>query len=178
MRHEGPELLQKTNQNIHHRGTSDLGSMIYPQSVVYAIEALGYLVSLPQDTSAKAKEISTALNIPEHFLGKVLTELVKKKFVASTKGPSGGFRLNVDPTKVTLYRVLAALDGLSRLEDDCVMGLDTCTSDAPCALHDQWQTFKETAVYKAQQLPLSELSKIVMAKTILQKASPPRGKER
>jgi Rrf2 family iron-sulfur cluster assembly transcriptional regulator len=99
-------------------------------------------------------------------MGKVLTELVKKKFIASTKGPMGGFRLSVDPTRVTLYRVLAALGGLSRLEDDCVMGLETCSDDVPCALHDEWQAFKKTAVYKAQQLPLSELSEIVLTKSI------------
>jgi Rrf2 family iron-sulfur cluster assembly transcriptional regulator len=148
--------------------------MIYPQSVVYALEALAYLVSLPPDASAKAKEVSSALNIPEPFLGKVLTTLVKKKFISSSKGPSGGFRMNVDPAKVTLYRVLAALEGLSRLEDDCVMGLKECTAETPCALHDQWQTFKETAVHKAQHLPLSELSTIVLAKSFAQESAPLR----
>lgn len=158
---------------MHPPALNGYNQMIYPQSVVYAIEALGYLVSLPKDKSAKAKEISTILSIPEHFLGKVLTELVKKKLVASTKGPMGGFRLNVDPTKVTLYRVLAVLNGLSRLEDECVMGHEHCSDDLPCALHDPWQTFKEAAVHKAQQLPLSELSQIVLARSNRRKTTQP-----
>ena len=138
--------------------------MIYSQSTVYAVEALGYIASLPQGEAVKAKDIDALVNIPEHFLGKVLSQLVKKKFISSTKGPTGGFTLLVNPNSITLYRILASLDALSNLEDECVMGLKECSNVHPCAFHENWIKFREEAIIRAQKLTLTELSEIVMAK--------------
>ncbi len=122
------------------------------------------MASLPSGEAVKAKNIAARLSIPEHFLGKVLSQLVKKKFIASTKGPTGGFTLLVNPSSITLYRILASLDALSNLEDECVMGLKECSNIHPCAFHDRWITFREEAITRAQKLTLTELSEIVMAK--------------
>jgi Rrf2 family protein len=138
--------------------------LIYSQSTVYAVEALGYMTSLPAGKAVKAKDIAARLNIPEHFLGKVLSQLVKKKFISSTKGPTGGFSLLVNPSSITLYRILASLDALANLEDECVMGLKECSNEHPCAFHDRWTVFREEAIARAQRLTLTELSEIVMAK--------------
>ncbi len=138
--------------------------MIYSQSIIYALQALGYMASLPPTSSVKVKELASALDIPEHFLGKVLSHLVKRKFISSTKGPTGGFSLEVDPSRVTLYRIMAALDALTTLEDKCVMGLKECSATTPCAFHDNWTRFKDDTVEKAQRLTLEDLSRIVLAK--------------
>lgn len=138
--------------------------MIYSQSTVYSIEALGFLASLPAGKSVKVKELASALSIPEHFLGKILSLLVKKKFIKSSKGPTGGFTLAVDPENMTLYRILATLDSLTNLEDECVMGLNECSEKNPCALHEIWIKFKTDAILTAQKLTLKELSQIVIAK--------------
>ncbi len=138
--------------------------MLYPQSTAYVIEALGYLASLPPGSSIKVRELAVALNLPEQYLAKVLSQLVRKRFVTSVKGPTGGFSLAVDPKTVTLYRIMAATDSLTALEDECVMGLRHCTSEAPCAFHHDWLRFKEQVVLRAQKLTLAELSGIVMNK--------------
>ncbi len=122
------------------------------------------MASLPPETIVKVKELAKKLKIPEHFLGKVLSLLVKKKFVSSTKGPTGGFTLEADPDKLTLYRILASLDSLEGLEDNCIMGLAACTPEHPCALHDTWITFRDDAIMRAQKLTLTQLSEIVMIK--------------
>lgn len=138
--------------------------MLYPQSTAYIIEALGYLATLSPGESIKARALAQVLGIPEPYLAKVLSQLVRKRFVSSSKGPNGGFALAVDPEKVTLYRIMAATDSLRALEDECVMGLRACTSEAPCAFHDSWLKFKERVVGQAQELTISDLSGIVMAK--------------
>ncbi len=132
--------------------------MIYPRQVVYSLEALGYLASLESNRTIKVKDLALNLNIPRHYLGKVLTELEKKRLVTSTKGPSGGFTLAVNPASITLYRILAALNGLEKLEDACVMGLGRCHSDRPCALHDIWAQFKNSTIVRTQKLTLEEFS--------------------
>lgn len=138
--------------------------MIYLQATSYAIEALAFLAGLDPGTPVKTRQLSEILRIPEQYLGKVMTQLVKKKYISSAKGPTGGFELIVDPEKVTLYRIMASLDSLSPLEEDCVMGLGQCSSDTPCAFHDRWVKFKEQVVNEAQKLNLEDLSKILLNK--------------
>ena len=132
--------------------------MIYPRQVVYSLEALSYLASLETRQTVKVKDLAKNLDIPRHYLGKVLTELEKKRLVTSSKGPSGGFTLAVNPSSVTLYRILAALNGLEKLEDSCVMGLGRCNSDRPCVLHDLWTQFKDDTILRTQKLTLEEFS--------------------
>lgn len=93
-----------------------------------------------------------------------MTQLVKKKYISSSKGPTGGFELTINPEKITLYRVMASLDSLTPLEEDCVMGLGRCSAETPCAFHDRWTKFKEQVVSEAQQLTLKDLSKILLNK--------------
>lgn len=138
--------------------------MIYPQATAYAIEALAFIAGLEPGTPVKTRQLSDILDIPEQYLGKVMTQLVKKKYISSTKGPTGGFELTVDPERVTLYRVIASLDSLTPLEEDCVMGLGKCSSDTPCAFHDRWTKFKDRAIAEALKLTLADLSKILLNK--------------
>ncbi len=143
--------------------------MIYSQATTYSLEALAFLASAPKDATIKVRDLAKTLSIPEYFLGKLLSQLVKKRFVKSSKGPTGGFSLAVDPSKITLYRILAAIDSLTVLEEQCVMGLKKCTDETPCALHDSWVRFKKDAIKKSQELTLTELSKIIIAKLALEK---------
>jgi len=143
--------------------------MIYPQATAYAMEALAFLAGLENKASVKTRQLSEILNIPEQYLGKVMTQLVKKKYISSTKGPTGGFELAVDPGKVTLYRVMASMDSLTPLEEDCVMGLGKCSSETPCAFHDRWTKFKDQVISESQKLTLTDLSKILLNKMRMRK---------
>ena len=140
--------------------------MIYPRHVVYSLEALSYLASLETRRTVKAKDLAKNLNIPRHYLGKVLTELEKKRLVTSSKGPSGGFTLAVSPSSITLYRILAALNGFEKLEDSCAMGLHRCNSDRPCVLHDLWTQFKDETILRTQKLTLKEFSSGLFKKEV------------
>lgn len=138
--------------------------MIYPRQVVYSLEALSYLASLEIRRTVKVKDLAKNLDIPRHYLAKVLTELEKKRLVTSTKGPCGGFTLAVNPANITLYRILAALNGLEELEDSCVMCLDSCNSDRPCVLHNVWTQFKDDTILRIQKLTLEEFSSCLFKK--------------
>ena len=132
--------------------------MIYPRHVVYSLEALSYLASLETRRTVKVRDMAKNLDIPRHYLGKVLTELEKKRLVTSSKGPNGGFTLAVNPDSITLYRILVALNGFEQLEDSCAMGLHRCNSDRPCVLHDLWTQFKDETILRTQKLTLEEFS--------------------
>ncbi|MCP4704448.1 MAG: Rrf2 family transcriptional regulator [candidate division Zixibacteria bacterium] len=133
--------------------------MIYPQTVSYAIEALGYMASLELGTFHKVKEIAAELNIPEHFLGKILSQLVRKKLLISSKGPTGGISLGKAPNKISLFNIIAALDALDALEDKCILGLRQCSDKKCCPFHDESKRFKNRIITVAKQTTLAKLAK-------------------
>lgn len=66
---------------------------------------------------ARSGEMMNVLRIAEatgssrHHVAKILQRLVKEGFLSSTRGPSGGFSLNVDPAGVSLLRIYEAIEG-------------------------------------------------------------------
>ena len=133
--------------------------MIYPQSVSYAIEALSYLARFSPKTFYKVKDIAKELDIPEHFLGKILTQLVRKKLLASSKGPTGGISLAKAPHKISLFNIIEALDALDDLKDKCILGLRNCSDTDCCPFHEESKRFKMGIIAVAKQTTLAKLVK-------------------
>jgi Rrf2 family protein len=58
-----------------------------------------------------AEEISKAQKIPHGFLQGILADLRKAGIVASQRGQSGGWKMAIDPSDVTIADVMRAVDG-------------------------------------------------------------------
>lgn len=112
-------------------------SIIFSRQCEYALQALMYLSLKREGELTSIKEISSKLDIPYHFLGKILQDLVYKGLLVSSKGAKGGFALAIPQKEITLLHVVEAIDGLDFL-DNCVMGFPTCNARNPCAVHDIW----------------------------------------
>jgi Rrf2 family transcriptional regulator, iron-sulfur cluster assembly transcription factor len=121
-------------------------SVIFSRQCEYALQAVLYITSKDSNGYTDIKEISAKLNIPQHFLAKILQNLSKSGLLKSQKGPSGGFALSTDPDDITLYQIVVAVDGDGFLTD-CVLGLPVCDSDNPCPVHDRWRKLRED-IYK------------------------------
>ncbi len=132
--------------------------MVYPQSVTYALEALCHLARTTPGAYVKAREISSALGIPEHFLGKVLTQLVRRGLLVSHKGPTGGVALAKSPKKITIQNIFEALDAGEALEDRCVLGMNCCSDHDACPFHNQWGRFKQGVAATAKKTTLARLA--------------------
>ncbi|MCP4580500.1 MAG: Rrf2 family transcriptional regulator [candidate division Zixibacteria bacterium] len=133
--------------------------MLYPRSVTYAIDSLSFLAGYEPNTFIKVKTIASELGIPEHYLGKIFTSLVRKKITISAKGPTGGVALAQDPAKLTLYAILEALDALEQIEENCVLGLNSCSGDESCPFHNEWGQFRDKLSSIARKTTLASLVK-------------------
>lgn len=101
----------------------------------YGIRAVIYLaLNNAEEKKIGIKEISSELNIPTPFLGKILQMLAKNKLLTSTKGPNGGFGLGRKAKDITLLNIIEIIDGLSLFED-CLIGLSSCSANS----HDEVQ---------------------------------------
>jgi Rrf2 family transcriptional regulator, iron-sulfur cluster assembly transcription factor len=117
-------------------------SVLFSRECEYALQAAVYLALQPQGKLTPIKELTAKLGIPYHFLAKILQKLTRKGILVSLKGPTGGFRLADEPEKLTLFRIVEAIDGTA-LVTSCIMGFPECSGENPCAVHDQWAQLRD-----------------------------------
>lgn len=126
----------------------------------YAIRAVIYLALNCTEKNSKIgiKQISSELEIPTPFLGKILQLLAKHKLLSSTKGPHGGFGLLKDPREISLMDIVEIVDGMDNF-NLCVLGLQTCTKDeVHCPVHKSYAELREQLKNLFQTENIGELA--------------------
>jgi Rrf2 family iron-sulfur cluster assembly transcriptional regulator len=121
-------------------------SLIFSRQCEYALQAVLYIALKPQGERSSIKEMTKKLDIPYHFLGKILQDLSRKGLLKSLKGPTGGFALGMPAKDMTLFHIVEAIDGVE-LTSKCVMGFSECSGKNPCAVHEQWAALRD-GIYK------------------------------
>ena len=121
-------------------------SLIFSRQCEYALQAVLYIALKPDGEMSSIKEMAKKLDIPYHFLAKILQNLSRKGLLRSLKGPTGGFALGMPPKDITLFHIVDAIDGVN-FTSQCVMGFPECSGKNPCAVHEQWAGLRD-GVYK------------------------------
>ena len=121
---------------------------MFSKSCKYAIRAVLYLaINTHEEKKMGVEDLAKALNLPKHFLGKILQQLAKSRVISSTKGRNGGFYLNEKDKSKSLLEVIYTIEGPGFFED-CILGLSECSGENPCPYHFSAKkiktAFKET----------------------------------
>ncbi len=109
----------------------------------YAIQAALYLAKKPLGEYTLIREISKGLDIPHHYLGKIMQTLVKEGILISHKGPKGGLALSRKQTRMTIMDVITAVDGKDAFTTKCIIGLKKCGGTSKCPLCAAWTDNRE-----------------------------------
>lgn len=104
------------------------------------------------------REISGSLNLPHHFLGKILQTLTREGIVVSRRGKSGGYALGRDPEEISVIEIIRAVDGESFL-DQCMIGFSRCSDVNPCPAHATWKKSKENILFMLYNKSVAEFSR-------------------
>jgi Rrf2 family protein len=107
----------------------------------YAVHALLYVAEHP---GAPAARIAADLELPRDFLAKVLRRLGKAGFVHNLAGRTGGVRLAVDLSSLTLLDVLEAVSGPVVI--DLCQTLERCPTQkraGSCSLYGAWMAVSQ-----------------------------------
>lgn len=88
------------------------------------------------------KEISEQLEVPSHFMGKILQQLSRHQILSSTKGPNGGFYLSQSQQDKSLLQVVRILDG-EWVFHKCGLGLKNCSDEKPCPIHHDFAKHRD-----------------------------------
>ena len=133
-------------------------AMMFSKTFAYALKSLTY-ISKQSTVSNKlsVEEIAHAVHIPQHYLGKILQDLVRKGFLHSVKGPGGGFWTNTENRNRVAYDVLIAIDGDDVLSS-CLMGNKECSHAHPCPLHEVYLNCRSKLFESLKNTSLKELA--------------------
>lgn len=99
----------------------------------YAIRAMLALTKAPEGLLSSRK-IAEEMKIPPRFLPQIMGDLTRAGLVYAHPGRAGGYKLAELADKVTLLRVIEAVEGDPHRQI-CVMRGTPCGRDGECGVH-------------------------------------------
>jgi Rrf2 family transcriptional regulator, iron-sulfur cluster assembly transcription factor len=131
---------------------------MFSTSCHYGLQAMIYIALKSSDEkNVDLTQIAGELDIPKHFLSKILQQLVKSKLLHSMKGPTGGFRLSRPSNQITLVQVINAIDGLD-IFNKCGIGFKACDDAHPCPIHHEYKVVRNRIQHLFETKTLMELT--------------------
>ncbi|MBZ0136816.1 MAG: Rrf2 family transcriptional regulator [Planctomycetes bacterium] len=131
---------------------------MFSQASEYALRALTELARCEQGQWVLAGDMAELLDVPVHYLAKVLQTLARKGVLESQRGRQGGFRLADAPHQITVYDVVRELDDLRSMES-CIMGEADCSDETACPLHNLWAGIRDRFTESLQMTTLLDLAR-------------------
>lgn len=129
------------------------------------IRAAVWLSTKPKDDYFHIQKISESLDLPYHFLAKSLQTLVRCNILVSRRGANGGVKLSKSASDITLISLIEAVDG-SKLFDACILGIGDCEDEKPCALHAQWDIWRQEMSEMYNVMKLSEITEDILHRKV------------
>lgn len=105
-----------------------------------------------------AKDICLKAKVPEYSTRKGLQLLVQHEILNAIPGPGGGYVFKAHPRKISLLTIVEIIDGEEAYQR-CVMGLPSCNSTNPCAMHTSWMDLRKRLVKELKNKTLFDLMK-------------------
>lgn len=118
----------------------------------YGVRALFELSLRVGQGPVHSKEIAARQEIPEAYLHQVLGALNRAGLIRSTRGPLGGHELAMEPSDVSVYSVLVALDGIDQKPHPHPDSLG-----AADIVHDVWHELQEQSEVFLRSISLQTL---------------------
>ncbi len=133
--------------------------MIFSKACEYGIRAAIYVAQKGlKDERCSLKDISEQVGSPEAFTAKILQKLVRAAVIKSNKGAAGGFGVDAAIVKkIKLADIIIAIDG-SVNERHCALGLERCSEDEPCPVHNKFKHIKRDLVAMIYNTTLYEMA--------------------
>jgi len=118
--------------------------VIYSKTCEAAIRALIYFADHPDAAAVSVKDVTRETGVSPSYVAKIFQCLAKGRILSSARGSTGGYALQVPPSRLTLLRIIEAVDDPSTSAfTNCIMGLAKCNDKNPCPLHPIWAKAKE-----------------------------------
>jgi len=108
------------------------------KACTYGIHSMIYVALNQQEgMNIPISKIAEDLNIPFHFLKKILQSLGEHGLLRTQRSTKGGVALAKDSSDISIFDIIKVLDG-DLMFHECILGLEGCNEKTPCAMHGAW----------------------------------------
>jgi len=132
---------------------------MFSKSCKYGLRATIYLSHQPHQDFISLSHIADELNIPFHFLTKVMQKLKKAGIIESRRGSVGGIRLAEPERNISLFSIINAIKEKDDLLESCFLGFPRCNLESPCPYHEQWREMTESINNVLKNIHLNSFKK-------------------
>jgi Rrf2 family protein len=109
------------------------------------------------ESPLKGADLAALLDTTATYIPHVVRPLVQRGWIESDRGPTGGYRLVVDPADITVFDLIEAIEGPVD-EGRCVLRGKPCPSIDLCVLHEPWQRAREALFAELRQTTLADVA--------------------
>jgi Rrf2 family protein len=131
--------------------------MNFNKTTSYSLSILNYMAR-KRDQVISADTLHEKLDIPYHYLRRILTDLSKGGFITGSRGRFGGFTFERSLNEIFLYEIIQSIEG-DELFGRCIMNYTVCPFDNICPLHELWQSTREGLIKILKNTSLNDLIK-------------------
>ena len=123
----------------------------------YGLIAVKHLAMHSRDGSYSAKDIAEAYSIPPKLMAKVLQRLAKQGLLESQHGINGGYTLARDPSEMTAFEVINAIEGPLMITS-CFTQRGQCFQTLRCTVREPLRRVNESILNVLNTITISELA--------------------
>jgi len=127
----------------------------------YATVILSFMAKDANDVHA-AIEIASATGIALPTVSKILKLLVHAQVLISTRGAKGGYALASAPDKITVARVISALEGPIALTE-CSISHQGCEQASGCGIRGNWGIINQAIHNALESVTLADMIQPALA---------------
>jgi Rrf2 family protein len=125
----------------------------------YALLALSYLTEVGVGRAANTREIAEKYDIPVELLAKILQRLAKAGLIASTAGPTGGYRLARAPEAISVGAVIGIVDGTPAIAQCFRTDGSSCEQLNKCTIRHPLERINARLLQMLDLISLAEIAR-------------------
>ena len=125
----------------------------------YALLALSYLTEVGAGRAANTREIAEKYDIPVELLAKILQRLAKAGLVASTAGPTGGYRLARTPESISVGAVIETVEGTPAIAQCFRVDGHACEQHVKCTIRHPLERINTRILEMLDLISLAEIAR-------------------
>lgn len=131
-------------------------SMQITNQADYALRAMLYIARLGPGQHAPSNVIADKMDMSRMFLSRINAQLSNAGLITTRRGALGGIMLAKDPSEITVYDVVAAIDGPVNMIR-CTKDPGCCSLGDHCPLLGFWRDSEDMMIKQLQGTTLADM---------------------
>lgn len=121
----------------------------------YAVTAMLDLALHAGQGPVALADIATRQGISLSYLEQLFSRIRKASIVCSTRGPTGGYSLNYEPSAISMADIINAVN--ETVDARGCSGGEFCNGSVKCLMHDVWFDLSQHVTQFLQSISLQDL---------------------